>query len=220
MKSVGKIEIIHGCMFAGKTSELIKKFNYYSMLGKQILVLSNKKDIRTDINKLCTHNKDTISCISLDTFKGVHDSKEFIDSDIVIIEEAQFFGKEIIDFVITSCESFNKHIIAAGLLLDCHRKKFGYLLDLIPLADEVHHLKAICTECNKLGIERKAIFTKRILDSDEQTLVGGADKYIAVCRCHFNIVDEIQVKNVIKKTNIESADLNYNKYFLWGGGWG
>ena len=69
MKSVGKIEIIHGCMFAGKTSELIKKFNYYSMLGKQILVLSNKKDIRTDINKLCTHNKDTISCISLDTFK-------------------------------------------------------------------------------------------------------------------------------------------------------
>lgn len=213
--SVGNIEIIHGCMFAGKTTELIKNYQYYKMLNKNILVINSNKDTRSEKGSLCTHTNKTVPCITISKLLPLIDTKDYLESNVIMIEEAQFFDNELIEFVMSSSEKYNKKVIVAGLILDCYRKKFGYILDLIPLADKVTHLKAICTECNKIGKESEAIFTKRLVNSSEQTLIGGSDKYTAVCRMHF-VTDEVKscVKADKKTSNINN---NYDKYFIWGG---
>ena len=185
MISHGKIEIIHGCMFAGKTTELIRRYNKYKLLNKNVLVINNKKDTRSGENSLCTHIGEKIKCLSLDKFNTILDSEIYKLADIIMIEEAQFFGNDLIDFVLCASEKDSKTVVVAGLLFDCYREKFGFIIDLIPYADNVTHLKAICLECSKLGFENTAIFTKRLVDNKSQTLVGGSDKYIVVCRNHY-----------------------------------
>ena len=134
-----------------------------------------------------------------------------------MIEEAQFFGNDLIDFVLCASEKDSKTVIVAGLLFDCYREKFGFIIDLIPYADNVTHLKAICLECSKLGFENTAIFTKRLVDNKSQTLVGGSDKYIVVCRNHYLQTTPVLDKCVDVKSSENDLKSKMDKYFVWGG---
>jgi len=107
--------------------------------------------------------------------------KKCIESDVIIIEEAQFF-EDLKPFV----EEFilkNKIVYVAGLDGDSFMKPFGHILELIPMCDSVKKLSALCIKC-KNGT--KANFSKRIVNNSEQRLIGSFESFIPVCRYHYN----------------------------------
>lgn len=179
----GRIEIIIGCMFSGKSSELIKIMKRYKILKKNILAISHSIDNRYNDSKpkIVTHDKVSYDCLQLNELNIVKDNDNYTNADLIIIEEAQFFS-DLFEFVINAADNDNKTVIVAGLDGDYKKEPFGDILRLIPHSEKVTKLEALCLMC---GDGTPAHFTKRIIDNDNQTLVGSTESYIAVCRKHF-----------------------------------
>ena len=174
-----RIEIILGCMFSGKSTELLRRCNRYKAIGKNILLINHNNDIRTQ-NKIKTHNNETHDALKTTKLMSLFDNDLFMNADVVGIDEAQFFD-DLHKFVETA-ERYNKIIIIAGLDGDSNRKPFGEILMCIPLCDEVIKLTAM----DMLSHDgTPAIFTKRITNELEQVCVGSNDKYLAVSRQNF-----------------------------------
>jgi len=113
-----------------------------------------------------------------------YDYLQIVDSvDVICIEEVQFFSHTV-DTIRYMVDTLEKHVLCAGLIADYKRQPFGDVLELIPLADEVMHLKALCTVCND---GTPGIFTQRLpsANTSEQVLVGERDTYRSVCRRHY-----------------------------------
>jgi thymidine kinase len=168
-----RLELIMGCMFSGKSTELIRRLKRYRALDKSILVINSAKDIRSDQQVIQTHDKNTFECVKTDDLStlGIQNHQ------VIAIDEAQFFTG-LREFVERSLAK-GKHIIVAGLDGDFEQKKFGELVDLIPLCDDVLKLHALCMKC---ADGTPAPFTRRLVDSREQELVGDSLMYIATCR--------------------------------------
>ena len=178
----GKINIIIGCMYSGKSTEMIRIINRYkNMSNINILVINHKIDKRYGENVVSSHDKVQIKCLSLENLSDLKDMNEYNDANIIFIEEAQFF-KDLYDFSINAADKDHKHLYVVGLDGDYLRRPFGDICKLIPHAEEVTKLKALCLKCND-GTE--AAFTKRIVDDNSLELVGSNEKYIAVCRYHY-----------------------------------
>lgn len=173
------LQIICGNMFSGKTSELIRRLKRHKAIGDKVLVLNSAKDTRSPEQVLKTHDNVTFNCVKTwDLFDVLHMS-DFDNADVVAIDEAQFFPR-LKKFV--ECALYvNKKIILAGLDADSSQKKFGEIIDCIPLACEVTKLAALCSRC-KNGAPGP--FTKRIVEDRTVELIGGSDKYAPVCRHH------------------------------------
>lgn len=178
---IGYLELIIGPMYAGKSTELIRIINRYKCLNKNIIVINHKLNNRYGSTELTTHNKDKIEhCIILEKLKDL-DKEILLKTDVIIIEELQFF-EDSYDSIINWCDIYKKSVIAAGLDGDFLRQPFGDVLRLIPHAEKVTKLNALCKSC---GDGTLAHFSKRIIKDSEKTLVGSNDIYHAVCRKHF-----------------------------------
>lgn len=173
------LSIICGNMFSGKTSELIRRLKCRKAIGDKILVINSSKDTRSTERVLRTHDNVTFTCLKVyDIFDVIH-MPDFEDADVVAIDEAQFFPR-LKKFV--ECAMYiNKNIIIAGLDADSSQRKIGEIIDCIPMACDVTKLSALCMRC-KNGTPGP--FTKRIVDDKSPELIGGSDKYVAVCRYH------------------------------------
>lgn len=181
MNEVGYLELIIGPMYAGKSTELIRTVNRYKCLGKNIVVINHKLNNRYGSSELTTHNKEKIDhCIILEKLNDLND-EILIKADVIIIEELQFF-EDAYDVIKKWCDDYKKSIIAAGLDGDFMRQPFGDVLKLIPHAEKVTKLSALCKYC---GDGTLAHFTKRTVQDNKITLVGSDDIYEAVCRKHF-----------------------------------
>ena len=176
---VAHLEIIMGSMFSGKTSELIRRLKRHQVILDKVLVINSKKDIRNMSEVLQTHDQNTFECIKTEHLMSVVGTDEWYNSDVIAVDEAQFF-EGLRPFVEAALKE-EKHVILAGLDGDFRQRVFGELLELIPLADDVTKLKALCMECmdGTLGP-----FTKRTSSRMEQELIGECDVYRAVCRRH------------------------------------
>jgi len=191
---MGRIELIIGCMFSGKSTEIIRIINKYQVLNKNILIINSKLDNRYGNNNIITHNKQELDCIVLDRLEVLLNSTLelghsniyydlYNSSEIIIIEEAQFFP-DLYHFATISADIKNKIVIVAGLSGDFKREPFGDILRLIPHAESINVLNAFCLECNN---GTPAYFTKRINKKNiDQTFVGSDKDYVAVCREHYN----------------------------------
>jgi thymidine kinase len=173
------LSIICGNMFSGKTSELIRRLKCRKAIGDKILVINSSKDTRSTERVLRTHDNVAFTCLKVyDIFDVIH-MPEFDDADVVAIDEAQFFPR-LKKFV--ECGMYvNKNIIIAGLDADSSQRKIGEIIDCIPMACDVTKLSALCMRC-KNGTPGP--FTKRTVDDKSPELIGGCDKYVAVCRYH------------------------------------
>ena len=179
------LELIIGPMFAGKSTELIKKIKMYNILEKNVLIINHIINNRYGTHGICTHDKYSINnSINIKNLKDLKNN-EYIDlfnnADIIIIDELQFFDdafKEITNWL----NIYNKKIICAGLISDFEKKPFGDVLNLIPHAEEIIKLSALCKKC-KNGT--KACFTKRIVNNNSVIMVGENSSYEAVCRKHY-----------------------------------
>ena len=191
---MSRLEIIMGCMFSGKSTELIRRLKRYKAIGENVLVINSSTDTRSDEQVLKTHDNETFNCIKTDNLKDIFSNENFLKSKIIGIDEGQFF-KDLYDFVFLTLHNYEKHIIIASLDGDYNQNVFGQTLSLIPLADDVSKLKAFCMECNDGTL---APFSKRNVISSEQELVGSNGMYSAVCRKHlFNPID-LLIENVVK----------------------
>jgi len=178
----GRLELIIGPMFSGKSTRVIEISNRYESIGKNVLNITHIIDNRYGNGVISSHNKIQKKAICTDKLMELIQSENYIKSEIILVEEGQFFS-DLIDFVKMSVDIDKKHVIIAGLNGDYKREKFGHILDLIPMSENVELLTAFCKKCNDGTL---AHFTKRIIsDKDAQTLVGSDDIYIPVCRFHY-----------------------------------
>lgn len=187
--SVGSLELIIGPMYAGKSTELIRIINRFKCLDKNVLVVNHAINNRYGSSSLTTHNRDSFDeCIILDKLADA-DSEEHHDvfekADVIVIEELQFFS-DAYDTIIDWIDNKGKCVVAAGLDGDARKLPFGDVLRLIPHAEKVRKLNALCKRC---GDGTKAHFSKRIVKDEQTILVGSDDVYEAVCRKHFLNLD-------------------------------
>jgi thymidine kinase len=186
---VGSLELIIGPMYAGKSTELIRIINRFKCLDKNVLVINHSINNRYGSSSLTTHNRDSFDeCIILDKLVDA-DSEEHHDvfekADVIVIEELQFFS-DAYDTIVDWIDKKGKCVVAAGLDGDARKLPFGDVLRLIPHAEKVRKLNALCKRC---GDGTKAHFSKRIVKEEQTILVGSDDVYEAVCRKHFLNID-------------------------------
>jgi thymidine kinase len=181
----GRIDLIIGSMFSGKSTELIRRINRYRVLDKNILVVKHKLDKRYSENSISTHSNINLDCISLDKLEEINTTadykQDYNNCDVLVVEEAQFF-EDLYSFVTHSADVNNKIVIVAGLDGDSNRKKFGEILDLVPECETITKLHALCVKCND---GTPASFSKILIKNDSQIYIG-VSQYIAVCRYHFH----------------------------------
>ena len=180
---LGNIQLILGCMFSGKTSELIRRIKRYNSIQKRILFVNYIEDTRynnmNNESNIYTHDKIGCEGIYLDKLHSLIDKVR--QYDVFVINEGQFF-EDIYNVTIELCEKYGKDVLICGLDGDFKRQPFKYnLLDLIPYADTVEILTAYCSICKD---ETPARFSKRITNETQQKVIG-ISNYIPVCRKHY-----------------------------------
>jgi len=177
------LELVIGPMFSGKSSYLLSSIRKYKEINWPVFVITSVFDKRyTEDTKIVNHNKD--SCVANIAVEDLFDAMintEFLNAKVIIIEEAQFY-KNLVDFVVMAVDIHKKHVIVAGLDGDINREAFGEVLNLVPLADSIVKLKALCKKCND---GTHAIFSSKISENKSLVDVGGSDKYEALCRKHY-----------------------------------
>jgi len=173
------LSIIMGNMFSGKTSELIRRLKRLKVIGKDIMVVNSAKDVRSHEEVLKTHDNVKFNCHKVFDLFEIINTHDFDQADIIAIDEAQFFPR--LKKFVECCLHVNKSVILAGLDGDAFQRKWGEILDCIPLAGDVTKLSALCMHCND---GTSGPFTKRIIEDTTLELIGGSDMYIAVCHNH------------------------------------
>jgi thymidine kinase len=181
MLSFGKLELIIGPMFSGKSTELIRHIRMMKVINAKYLVIKPKIDNRYEADKIVSHNKDTENCIVVDDLNEINDDqlKEYC---YVIIDEGQFL-KNLKKNVLHWVENLKKNVVVGGLDGDFERKPIGEILDLIPYCDVCHKKTALCKVCNDGTL---ALFSHRVSNENKsQILIGSTDSYVPVCRKHY-----------------------------------
>ncbi len=183
MAKRGKLTVVYGPMFAGKTTWLVRHTEKLQKAGKQVSVFSPKLDDR--------YGKDA----HLHAHSGLSTAATLVDEKHVgamrdefarlgagataIFDEAMFFATDIVDTV-TSLLEQGVDVVAAGLDLDYRRQPFGVMPTLMAMADEAVPLTAQCYKCGET-----AAYTERLAGGEGEIVVGAADKYQPACeRCH------------------------------------
>mgnify|MGYP006086417181 CR=1 FL=1 len=171
-----RIELILGPMYSGKSTELIRRTSRYKAIGKNILIINSILDTRTD-NSVKTHSNNKKKAIKTKNLLDIVNLDDYKNSEVIGVDEGQFFD-DLLDFV-KIVEQTDKILIIAGLDGDYKREPFGDILRCIPLCDDLIKLSAMCMYKNN---GTPSSFTKRIVNSDNQTLIGAKNTYITVCR--------------------------------------
>lgn len=178
----GEIHVIVGPMFAGKTTALLRRVQAEAGSGRTVVLIKSDKDNRYGLDSVVTHDGTKMACWALSELSSFHDKlgmEAYDKVDVIGIDEAQFFD-DLYDFCCKAADRDGKIVVVAGLDGDYKRKKFGSVLDVVPLADSVTKLTARCELCG-----RRAFFTLRKTQETKTELIGGADVYMPVCRHHY-----------------------------------
>jgi len=179
----GKLTVVAGPMFSGKTSKLVAMVEVFTRMGYTVLTVKPKLDDRYGgHDEIHSHDHKKTAAIVVDgeSPESIINKIVATEADKVIFDEVQFFEKDKVMYVIDVLRKKGIHVIAAGLLYDYQRKPFGSTPDLLGLADERLELFAICQKCGSL-----ARHTERKKGGKGQIVVGAADMYIASCeKCH------------------------------------
>jgi thymidine kinase len=173
------LDILIGPMFAGKSSRILSIVSRYSALGTPVLVVKPSKDTRYgNVSAIVTHDANTCPCICVQDLDDIP-LEDILKYQVIIVEEAQFF-KHLIPFVEHVVDTHGRNLYLVGLDGDSNRRKFGEILDCIPLADRVERITAFCQKCAN---GTPGLFSHRKHGiSDQQVLIGGHNAYMTLCR--------------------------------------
>ncbi len=173
----GWIEVVCGCMFSGKTEELIRRLNRALIARQKVEIFKPKVDTRYHVEKIVSHNEREIRSTPVNFANDILLLAG--DCDVVGIDEAQFFDDAIIEVCNTLANS-GKRVIVAGLDMDYEGKPFGPMPNLLAVAEFVTKVHAICADTGEL-----ASFSFRLADNNRQVMLGEKDTYEARSRQSF-----------------------------------
>ena len=177
-KDTGWIEVITGCMFSGKTEELIRRLRRAQIAKQKVKIFKPGIDARYSENSIVSHNEQSLPSILIDDIIEVLKLSE--DAQVIGIDEAQFFNEGIVH-ICNLLASRGKRVIVAGLDQDYTGKPFEPIPQLLAIAEYITKQHAICVVCGN-----PADKTQRKTTESERVIVGAADIYEARCRkCHY-----------------------------------
>ncbi|ERM91359.1 thymidine kinase [Caldanaerobacter subterraneus subsp. yonseiensis KB-1] len=180
----GFIEVIVGPMFSGKSEELIRRIRRAQIAKQKVQVFKPAIDDRYSIDKVVSHNGSSINAISVTKASEILDLLEE-DTQVVAIDEIQFFDHSLVD-VVREIADMGKRVICAGLDMDFRGEPFGPTPYIMAIAESVDKLTAICVKCgNPATRTQRLINGKPAKYDDPIILVGAHETYEARCRkCH------------------------------------
>lgn len=174
----GRIEVICGSMFSGKTEELIRRMKRAEFARQRVEIYKPMVDTRYSKDDVVSHDHNVIPSTPVDS------SAEILllsgDIDVVGIDEAQFFDNGLAD-VCNELANRGVRVIVAGLDMDYLGKPFGPIPYLLAIADEVTKVHAICVRCGSL-----AYISHRLVHNDKRVLLGEKQEYEPLCRECYN----------------------------------
>lgn len=173
----GWIEVVCGCMFSGKTEELIRRLNRALIAKQKVEIFKPKTDTRYHETDVVSHNERAIRSTPVNFASDILLLAG--DCDVVGIDEAQFFDEAIVDVCNTLANS-GKRVVVAGLDMDFEGKPFGPMPYLLAVAEFVTKVHAVCTETGDM-----ASYSFRLSDNNEQVMLGERNQYEARSRKSF-----------------------------------
>ncbi len=173
----GWIEVVCGCMFSGKTEELIRRLNRAIIAKQNVEIFKPKIDTRYDKENVVSHNERAIRSTPVNFASDILLLSG--ECDVVGIDEAQFFDEALVD-VCNKLANNGKRVIVAGLDMDYEGKPFGPMPNLLAVAEFVTKVHAICATSGEL-----ASFSYRLSDEDEKVVLGEKQAYEARSRRSF-----------------------------------
>ena len=180
----GWLEVISGCMFAGKTEELIRRIRVLEYAHKKIAVCKPKMDTRYSETKIVSHSGSSVSSFVIEK---AHDIYTYVDDsyDVLAIDEVQFFDEEIVA-VCNDYADRGKRVMVAGLDLDFRGIPFGVMPKLFSHAEFVTKLTAVCVKCGAPATRSQRLINHMPAAYEEDIIqMGAKESYEARCRhCH------------------------------------
>ena len=180
----GYIEVISGCMFAGKTEELIRRIKTLEFAKKNVLVFKPVIDNRYSNTKVVSHAGSSVESIVVPDARSILDFVKD-DTDVIAIDEVQFFDEDVL-LVCNYLAKKGKRVMCAGLDTDFRAEPFGVMPRLITDAEFVTKLTAVCMKCGAPATRTQRLVNgKPAQYTDPIIMVGAAEAYEARCRhCH------------------------------------
>ena len=174
----GWVEVVVGSMFSGKTEELIRRLKRAKIAGQKVEIFKPSTDTRYDEEDVVSHDNNSIRSTPVDNSNNI--LLLTADTEVVGIDEAQFFDAGLPD-VCNTLANQGKRVIIAALDMDFAGKPFGPIPKLMAIAEYVTKVHAICMRCGNL-----AQFSYRKTKSEDLVLLGETDEYEPLCRACYN----------------------------------
>ncbi|HTH52364.1 MAG TPA: thymidine kinase [Edaphobacter sp.] len=177
----GRIEIITGPMFSGKSEELIRRLKRARIARQRVTCYKPDIDLRYHRTAIASHSSQTHDAATVTTVEDLRAAlfPQLDEIEVIGIDEVQFFSDALIPLSLELVH-LGKRVVLAGLDTTFANEPFGPVPNLMALADEVTKLSAVCMVCGA-----PAIHTQRLGQSQELVVVGAAGLYEARCRAHF-----------------------------------
>ena len=170
----GRVEVVCGSMFSGKTEELIRRLRRAQFAKQRVEIFKPAIDVRYSEEEVVSHEGNSILSTPVDSSASILLLGQ--ESDVVGIDEAQFFDEHIVE-VCNELAAKGIRVIVAGLDLDFKGQPFGPMPQLCAIADDVTKVHAICVRCGAL-----AYVSHRIVAGEKQVMLGEKHEYEPLCR--------------------------------------
>ena len=184
----GRIEVVCGSMFSGKTEELIRRMKRAKFAKQKAEIFKPAIDTRYSEQDVVSHDQNVINSTPVESSASILLLSS--DMDVVGIDEAQFLDDGLVD-VCNELANRGVRVIIAGLDMDFKGIPFGPIPALCAIVDEVTKVHAICVKCGAL-----AYVSHRLVPNDKQVLLGEKTEYEPLCRdCYQKTLQEEKTKN-------------------------
>ena len=170
----GRIEVVCGSMFSGKTEELIRRLKRAKFAKQRVEIFKPSIDVRYSEEEVVSHDQNSIMSTPIDSSSSILLLAN--DIDVIGIDEAQFLDDGLVN-VCNELANRGIRVIIAGLDMDYRGVPFGPIPGLCAIADEVTKVHAICVKCGSL-----AYVSHRLVESDKRVLLGETQEYEPLCR--------------------------------------
>jgi thymidine kinase len=191
----GWVEVICGCMFSGKTEELIRRMTRAQIARQKLQVFKPAIDVRYGLEVVASHNSNKIHSQpvenAMEIFTHLADGTR-----VVGIDEAQFFDSAVVE-VVERLALRGIRVVVAGLDMDYLGRPFGPMPQLLAIAEQVTKLSAICVVCGA-----PATRSQRISPQEDTVLVGAHDSYEARCRAHHQPEPEARPGRLVGRSGL------------------
>lgn len=179
----GRIEVVCGSMFSGKTEELIRRLRRAHFARQKVEIFKPSIDTRYSEEDVVSHDQNSIH--STPIYSSAQILLLATDIDVVGIDEAQFLDEGLVD-VCNELANRGVRVIVAGLDMDYKGIPFGPIPALCAIADDVTKVHAICVKCGSL-----AYISHRTVKNDKRVLLGETEEYEPLCReCYQKVIEQ------------------------------